>query len=314
MIMKKTTIILMAAAVSLSASAMRSTNTVTGVVDTRDYMLTVSSDWGNPVPGVGTNVYDWHETVECWVNNTMEGETILHIVDGYEVNGNASTNPGEYHGFVVLSNLTTTLSWNWVEDYLITTDVGQGLGGVSPSFRWIRDGSNAVFNAEPGYGYLFIGWSGASSEGAGATSLTYTATAPAEIVANFSDDPDGDGLKNTNEWAVGADPWMSDTDGDSFDDLFEFDNGLSPTRDSAPFLAHIQDNPEAYGIDASNGVVDVAVGQIVLDIDGATARLSLQVEQSEDLVTWTNAGDAVEWTMPVGDEKAFLRVRSSAAE
>ncbi|HKL20889.1 MAG TPA: hypothetical protein VJ904_03740, partial [Tichowtungia sp.] len=109
-------------------------------------------------------------------------------------------------------------------------------------------------------------------------------------------------------------PWMTDTDGDEFDDLFEFNNGLSPTVDSSAFLTHIQDSPETYGFYTSNAVLDLAVGQVALNIEGTTARLQLQMEQSDDLGTWTNAGEAVEWTMPVEREKKFLRVRSAPAE
>lgn len=309
--MKKTLSILIVFAAALSAFAMRSTNSVQHTVDTRDYTIVVESDWGNPVPGVGTNVYDWHETVECWANNVMEGDDTLHVVDGYSGSGIDAVS-GDNHGFVVLSNQTSGLTWDWVEDFRVTTGVGVGNGAVSPTFRWVRNGSNAVFNALSGYGYLFIGWSGDAMGAPSTTTLTYTVTAPAQVVANFSDDPDHDGLKNTNEWAVGADPWMADTDGDEFDDLFEFNNGLSPTRDSSAFLTHIQNNPETYGLYTSNAVLDVAVGQVAMGIEGTTARLQLQLEQSDDLVTWTNAGEAVEWTMDVDGNKKFLRVRSAA--
>jgi hypothetical protein len=142
----------------------------------------------------------------------------------------------------------------------------------------------------------------------------FTPTESTTLIASFSDDPDGDGLKNTNEWAVGANPWMADTDGDDYDDLFEFNNGLSPTVDSTPFVSHILDNSETYGLYPSNAVLDIAVGQVAMDIEGTTARLRLQVEKSEDLVTWTNAGEMLEWTLDVDSEKKFLRVRSAPGE
>ena len=41
-------------------------------------------------------------------------------------------------------------------------------------------------------------------------------------------DADGDGLKNINEYLVGADPNVSDTDGDTMPDGYEFDLGLNP--------------------------------------------------------------------------------------
>lgn len=35
-----------------------------------------------------------------------------------------------------------------------------------------------------------------------------------------------------------------------------------------------------------------------------------QLEKSEDLITWTNAGDAVQWMVPVGASNQFFRVRA----
>jgi hypothetical protein len=58
-------------------------------------------------------------------------------------------------------------------------------------------------------------------------------------------------------------------------------------------------------------IIDISVGSIFLETTNSEAHLSIQLEKSEDLVTWTNVGSAVEWVMPVEPQQQFFRVRSS---
>lgn len=315
--------ILLTLGAAFSVSAMRYTNTVTGTVDTRDYLLSISSPHGETYPATGTVTQSWHSSISSFVYETPVFEqdgTILQQCTGFSGSGISPASGSGESAVVKLTNVTSTLTWAWDTSYWVTWAVS-GQGAVQPinmaysgSGAWCREGVTNHLRAVPGYGWLFTDWSGDATGGPSSSNLYFTATEPMNLQASFSDDPDGDGLKNTNEWTVGADPWMADTDGDSFDDGFEFNTGLSPIRDSSAFLTHIQNNPETYGFYTSNAVLDVAVGQVALNIEGATARLQLQVEQSEDLVIWTNAGEAVEWTMPVDGEKKFLRVRSGPGE
>ncbi len=55
---------------------------------------------------------------------------------------------------------------------------------------------------------------------------------------------------------------------------------------------------------------------MLLITSNGQAKLSLQLENTEDLTlnNWTNAGDAVEWALPLGEEKEFFRVRSAPSE
>lgn len=319
--MKKITPILVLLVAALSASAMRTTNTVTGTVDTRDYQITISSPSGDIYPGNGTLIKSWRSSVSSFVYETPVFEQdgkVLRLCAGFSGEGiDPASGTGE-SAIVKLTNVTSTLTWGWDTSYWVTWAVS-GQGAVQPidmaysgSGAWFAEGVTNHLRAVPDYGWLFTDWSGDVTGGPSASNLYFAATEPMNVVASFSDDPDGDGLKNTNEWAVGANPWMADTDGDEFDDLFEFNNGLSPTVDSSPFLTHIQDNPDTYGLYSSNVVLDVAFGQVAMDIEGTIARLQLQMEQSEDLITWTNAGSVVEWTMTVDGEKKFLRVRSAS--
>ena len=66
-----------------------------------------------------------------------------------------------------------------------------------------------------------------------------------------------------------------------------------------------------YDLYPSNSVLDLSIGQVGFEVGSDdTAWLSLQLEESMDLVTWTNAGDEVIWSIPVDQSNAFYRVRA----
>ena len=52
-------------------------------------------------------------------------------------------------------------------------------------------------------------------------------------------------------------------------------------------------------------ILDVAVGEILVDVAGSEATLNLQLETSDDLNIWSNAGPAKVWTWTVDGEKKF---------
>jgi len=125
-------------------------------------------------------------------------------------------------------------------------------------------------------------------------------------------DSDDDGLLDGAEVNPhGSNPLSADSDGDGFGDAWEVARGSSPTTDDSDVVAYITANTETFGLYPSNVVLDVALGESLIEISGGNAVLDLQLETSEDLLVWTNAGDAVEWTLPVDADKQFLRVRSS---
>jgi hypothetical protein len=76
-------------------------------------------------------------------------------------------------------------------------------------------------------------------------------------------------------------------------------------------VTYIQNNDDTFGLYPSNAVLDVAMGEMLLDVVGTEAALSLQLEASDDLQSWTNAGPAKIWSWTVGGDKKFFRVRSS---
>lgn len=125
-----------------------------------------------------------------------------------------------------------------------------------------------------------------------------------------SSDDDGDGLTNGEEVSIGTNTQSPDSDGDGFDDFTEIERGWNPLVPDEWIVPYITNNPTSFDLPLSGGVIDVAVGQMLLSTTNGEARLSIQLEQSEDLVIWTNASDAVEWILPVDATKQFFRVRS----
>ena len=130
------------------------------------------------------------------------------------------------------------------------------------------------------------------------------------LIHELAYDDDGDGLTDYIETISGTDPRNADTDGDSFDDYFEVMNGGYPTNSQAAYVDYIRSNGGTFDLYSSNVVLDVAVGQVALEISGGNAELTLQLMQSDDLVIWANAAPPVNWSLPVDAEKQFFRIRA----
>jgi sulfatase modifying factor 1 len=90
--------------------------TSTIAFDSRDYTLTVSSDHGSPVPGEGTWVFDWRETVACSVEAAVnEGGTNYGCI-GWTGTGGVPLAGASNHVQVVLDELASSIVWNWATD------------------------------------------------------------------------------------------------------------------------------------------------------------------------------------------------------
>ena len=161
-------------------------------------------------------------------------------------------------------------------------------------------------------GWMFMGWTGDVSTGYTATNTVVVMDALFKsMTAQYSNDADSDGLLNNIELFIGTNPRMKDTDGDKFDDSFEIAQDMNPLTDNSAIRSYIQSNHETFGLYASNAVLDVAVGEVLMNAQNGQAKLRLQVEQSNDLQSWTNAGDTVEWSLPLDGNKKFFRVKAS---
>jgi len=123
-------------------------------------------------------------------------------------------------------------------------------------------------------------------------------------------DPDGDGLENLSEYRWGTQPLNADTDGDSFRDGLEAAHAGNPLVSDLWRVDYIRSHGSDYNLYSSNAVLDISIGQIAFAVSNEVAWLSLQLEKSKDLITWTNAGDEMIWSRPVETNKMFFRVRS----
>ena len=301
-----------------SADAVLTHVQANAVVDTRDYVLEIGSPYGSSEcnPALGPHTYSWRSSVSCSMIDPLfeQDGTIFRDCTGFSSTGTDPLGGTQNSVTLFLTNVVSSLDWQWNSAYWVTWSIS-GMGTLQSTYPasggWYNEGQSYLLRSQPQSGWLFTGWGGGASGGSSATNLDYTATTPTNLVASFSDDPDGDGLINNDEWALGADPWNSDTDSDGFDDKTEADYGLSPTTDSSGLVDYISENDSAFGLYPSNAVLDVAVGQMVIETADGTATLNLQLEESDDLVTWTNAGPPEVWSWPVDGEKKFFRVRSA---
>lgn len=96
-------------------------------IDTRAYSLTVASVRGSPSPSVGTNIFLWRATITASVRN-VAGYTMT----GWSGTGSVpSTGATTNTGPIVLTDLVSSIAWNWTtNDYTVTFDAR---GGTAPS-------------------------------------------------------------------------------------------------------------------------------------------------------------------------------------
>jgi len=247
-------------------------------MDTRDYMLVVSSERGTPVPNVGTNAFAWRATVTCSVDSAVTCGLTNWTSAGWSGSGSVSTSGATPDtGSFVLTSLVSSIVWNWNTNYwLEATSVNPG-GLVFPGSGWHPAGENLMLSVAMADGWLFMGWSGDASGDYTATNIIVPIVRPVSVTATFSDDADGDGLLNTNETALGTNPRNSDSDSDGMDDPKELVAGTSPTN-SASVLA----------VNLSTGVSANEVSWY--GVSGRYYRL----EYTDDLANgWTPQGVAI---------------------
>ena len=277
--------------------------------------LSVQSAMGDPDPAAGEHSYTAGSVVACSVADITVGTT-QYACTGWTGTGSVPSTGSTNSVDVVIAE-DSSINWLWQTNYWLGASVsGSGIISAAAEPLWSApdldgafepSGSSISLTATPDEGWIFMGWSGAA---AGTNDAVILMSGPQVIMATFSDDADGDGLTNAEEAELGSDPWKTDTDDDGFDDAFEAQQGLSLTNDNSAIAAYIEDHTATFGLYPSNAILDVALGEVVFETDAGSATLQLQLEQSEDLVTWTNAGDAVIWEVTVDGDKKFFRVRS----
>lgn len=281
---------------------------VTAVYAPVMHTLTVLSAHGAADPATGTNSFTWGTSLTGSVTSPdLQGMTQF-VCAGWTGTGNVPiSGTGTNTGSFTLTQ-DSAITWLWNTEYAVNTEVS-GSGTVDLADGFYAAGSTQNLKATPDTGWLFMGWSGDLTGGYTSSNTTLVINAPKSVTATFSDDADGDGLLNTNEWAIGTHPRNRDSDGDGVDDGFEVSQGLSPTSHNQALFDYILSNKTSFGYYTADELGTLALGDLQISVKNGTANLRLQLRKSLDLTTWTNAGEAVEWHMPTDAGKAFYKVQ-----
>ena len=131
-------------------------------------------------------------------------------------------------------------------------------------------------------GWVFEGWSASFS------SVTANLTVTARIGTNTTDD-DGDGLSYHEEVIVhGSDPNKWDSSGDGFSDGELVGLGLDPNTDYSGILELVGE--------------DLCPDPEVFAVAGGSATLQIQLEESEDGITWSER-ETIDLVLPMGRKR-----------
>jgi hypothetical protein len=110
--------------------------------DFRDYVLTVTSDHGNPTPPVGTTNCAWGATVTCSVESAVSQSGTNWVCVGWTGTGSVPSTGGTAStGPILLTSLSSSITWQWdaesIDAFTYTTNNGTititgytGSGGV----------------------------------------------------------------------------------------------------------------------------------------------------------------------------------------
>lgn len=132
-------------------------------------------------------------------------------------------------------------------------------------------------------------------------------------------DSDGDGINNREEFVnLRSNPFApdSDGDGDGISDEIELQIGTRPAVSDRPVADAILENAGFFDLFRPEQLVDLNLGQFLIEPDEGNFKLRLQLETTPALGTtpFAPTGPPVEWPFPAAGDKAFMRVRGSVAE
>ncbi|WPJ97917.1 LamG-like jellyroll fold domain-containing protein [Coraliomargarita algicola] len=122
-------------------------------------------------------------------------------------------------------------------------------------------------------------------------------------------DDDGDGLNNYQEFAIyGTHSDKADSDGDGIDDADEIAIGSNPLDNNRAVVDLIQNDPTRFGLYTNDMILDLNPADMLIQTDGNTVELEVQMRKSPDLINWTDEGAPLQWSMPKEAGKEFYRI------
>ncbi len=118
--------------------------------------------------------------------------------------------------------------------------------------------------------------------------------------AETTADPDGDGLDNQTEFNLGSNPNDSDTSNDGLSDQALVDYGLDPNVDHTLLYNAIVQS-----------IADLRAGSTIIEVINNQATITLNLESSDDLLSWTQTGDTATLQVPTSNDTQFYRFKLS---
>ena len=116
-------------------------------------------------------------------------------------------------------------------------------------------------------------------------------------------DTDGDGLSDSAEIQTHlSDPNSPDSSGDAFSDGALVDFGLNPNSDHSLLKASIESS-------IIESLEDLRPGSSLIQVSGNQASISLELESSTDLESWTDANASTTLTVPADESTQFFRFK-----
>ena len=116
--------------------------------------------------------------------------------------------------------------------------------------------------------------------------------------AETTADPDGDGLDNQSEFELGSDPNDIDTSNDGLNDQALVDYGLDPNVDHTLLYNAIVQS-----------IADLRAGSTIIEVINNQATISLNLESSDDLLSWAETGDTATLQVSASNDTQFYRFK-----
>jgi predicted outer membrane repeat protein len=116
------------------------------------------------------------------------------------------------------------------------------------------------------------------------------------IFDNIDLDDDNDGLTDVEELALGLNPILRDSNANGVDDLRET-------------YIDFTSNPAKYDLYTVDEIADLRPGSVMLEVTAESTTLSMKVEESIDLIDWTDTEETADATLPAPSGKKFFRIR-----